>query len=63
MSSSIYQFYVKLEEVTPTIWRRFQVRSNMTASRLCYIIMTLFEMKASHLFALEVDVGERLKKT
>lgn len=53
-SQPIYQFYVELQDYTPKIWRRFQVRGNVTAARLAYIIMTMFEMQASHLFCIDV---------
>ena len=53
-SQSIYQFYAELRGYKPKIWRRFQVMQNITLARLAYIIMTLFEMKASHLFLIDV---------
>lgn len=53
-SQPIYQFYVELQDYTPKIWRRFQVLGNVTAARLGYIIMTMFEMQASHLFCIDV---------
>jgi hypothetical protein len=52
-SRPIYQFYAELLEFEPLIWRRFQVPDNITLARLGYIVMTLFEMRASHLFAVE----------
>jgi hypothetical protein len=52
-SHPIYQFYVELKDFRPKLWRRFQVQSNVTLARLGYILMTLFEMQASHLFCLE----------
>lgn len=53
-SLPIYQFYVELQDYTPIIWRRFQVLGNVTAARLGYMIMTMFEMQASHLFCIDV---------
>ncbi|MDR3354909.1 MAG: plasmid pRiA4b ORF-3 family protein [Synergistaceae bacterium] len=53
-SRPIYQFYAELDGYSPKIWRRFQVRDNITAARLAYINMTLFEMQASHLFSFEL---------
>lgn len=53
-SQPIYQFYVELQDYTPKIWRRFQVFGNVTAARLGYMIMTMFEMQASHLFCIDV---------
>jgi hypothetical protein len=52
----IYQFYAELEDFKPKIWRRFQVPGNVTFARLGYITMTLFEMTASHLFAIETPL-------
>jgi hypothetical protein len=49
----VYQFYSELEDYNPKIWRRLQVRSDITIARLGYIVMTMYEMKASHLLALE----------
>jgi hypothetical protein len=53
----VYQFYAELFDYEPLIWRRFQVAGNITLSRFCYILMTLFEMKASHLFSLQFPLG------
>ena len=50
----IYEFYAELDDYRPKIWRRFQVTDNVTMARLGYIVMTLFEMQASHLFCFEV---------
>jgi len=49
----VYQFYAELEDFKPKIWRRFQVAGNITVARLGYIVMTMYEMKASHLLAIE----------
>jgi hypothetical protein len=57
-SQPIYQFYAELDDYTPKIWRRFQVMNNITMARLGYIVMTMFEMQASHLFCFEVPLGE-----
>lgn len=57
-SQSIYEFYAELKDYRPKIWRRFQVASNVTMARLGYILMTLFEMQASHLFRIEVPAEE-----
>jgi hypothetical protein len=48
-----YQFYAELEDYKPKIWRRFQVKGDITVARLGYIVMTMYEMKASHLLAIE----------
>jgi hypothetical protein len=56
--SPIYQFYAELNDYKPKIWQCFQVASNITAARLGYILQVLFEMRASHLMAIEVPQGE-----
>ena len=57
----IYEFYAELDDYKPKIWRRFQVTNNITVARLGYIIQVLFEMKASHLMAIEVPKGENYR--
>lgn len=54
-SKPIYQIYAELLDYEPKIWRRFQVINDITVARLAYILMTLFEMKGSHLYKFEVD--------
>jgi hypothetical protein len=61
-SKPIYQFYAELEDYKPKIWRRFQVANNITMARLGYIIMTMFEMQASHLFCFDVPIAENLER-
>jgi len=58
----IYQFYAELYDFEPLIWRRFQVRSDVTIARLGYIVQILFEMRASHLMAIEVDRSKNILK-
>lgn len=60
-SVPIYQFYAELEKYTPKIWRRFQVLNNITMARLAYILMTMFEMQASHLYRFEIDELKNFK--
>ena len=54
-SKPIYQIYAELQDYEPKIWRRFQVMNDITVARLAYILMTLFEMKGSHLYKFEVN--------
>jgi len=61
-SQPIYQLYAELRDYKPKMWRRFQVLSNITVARLAYIVMTLFEMQASHLFNFEIPVDENFRK-
>ncbi len=49
-SQPIYRFHAELADYQPRMWRRFEVPRNITLARLGYILMTLFEMQASHLF-------------
>ncbi|MCL2774761.1 MAG: plasmid pRiA4b ORF-3 family protein, partial [Oscillospiraceae bacterium] len=60
-SHTIYQFYSELDDFKPKIWRRFQVTDDITMARLGYIVMTMYEMTASHLLAIEVPKGENLR--
>lgn len=55
-SQPIYQFYSELADFKPKIWRRFQVPRNITMAKLGYIVMTMYEMQASHLFSLELPL-------
>lgn len=59
-SQPIYQFYSELRDYEPKIWRRFQVPGNITMSRLGYILMTMYEMQANHLFCLTVPIRENV---
>ena len=59
-SNPIYEFYAQLRDYQPKMWRRFQVANNVTMARLGYILMTLFEMQASHLFRIEEPFKENL---
>lgn len=54
----IYQFYSCLKDYRPEIWRRFQVAGNVTLARLGYIVMTMYEMQASHLFCVDYFVKD-----
>lgn len=58
-SHPIYQFYAELDDYEPKIWRRFQVMNDVTFAKLGYILMTLFEMQASHLFRIETYAYSR----
>lgn len=62
-SQPLYQLYLELEDYEPKIWRRIQVMNNIKFSRLGYIIITLFEMQASHLYEFEIDRLENFKRS
>lgn len=55
---AVFQFYAELDGVKPKIWRRFQVKSDITVARLGYIVQVLFEMQASHLMSIYVPIIE-----
>lgn len=61
-SQPIYQFYAELIDYTPKIWRRFQVFGNITMARLGYIVMTLYEMQAEHLFQMVYPMQENFER-
>jgi hypothetical protein len=61
-SQPIYQFYAELYDYKPKMWRRFQTLNNISMARLGYIVMTLFEMQASHLFNFDIPVAENFRK-
>ena len=60
-SQPIYQFYAQLVDYKPKIWRRFQIANNISMARFGYIIMTMFEMQASHLFCFDVPFEENFR--
>jgi hypothetical protein len=58
----VFEFVVELYHFQPKIWRRVLVPANITIARLGYICMTLFEMKSSHLAAIEYKTrNEKIK--
>ncbi|GHU82970.1 plasmid pRiA4b ORF-3 family protein [Clostridia bacterium] len=59
---TIYEFYAELDDFKPKIWRRFQVRHDITLARLGYIVQVLFEMTASHLMAIEVPIYDNYER-
>jgi hypothetical protein len=61
-SAPIYEFSAELMDYKPKIWRKFQMLNTATMARLGYVLMTLFEMKASHLFRLEVPNERNLRR-
>lgn len=61
-SHPICQFYTELKDYKPKIWRRFQVLDNISMARFGYILMTMYEMQASHMFAINVYIQDIWKK-
>ena len=60
-TKQIYTMYAELKDYEPKIWRRFEVVSNITIARLGYILMTLFEMQARHLFCFDLPFSENYR--
>ena len=56
----VYKFYAELDDYTPKIWRRFEVNGSKTIADLGYILMTMFEMQASHLFCFTYDFSAEI---
>ena len=54
----IYEFNVKLDDYKYGCNRRFQIKASKTMTDLAYVLMTLFEMKGTHLFNFRVDLQE-----
>ena len=61
-SHPIYTFKATLLNSKIPIWREFEVMNHITMARLAYILMTMFEMKASHLYQMRVPWRENLKR-
>lgn len=61
-SRHIMQLKANLVGAHIPIWREFQVMDDVKFSRLAYIIMTMFEMEASHLFDFDIDRAIYWKK-
>ncbi|GHU50985.1 plasmid pRiA4b ORF-3 family protein [Clostridia bacterium] len=59
---TIFEFYAELDDFSPKIRRRFQVRNDITLARLGYIVQVLFEMTASHLMSIEVPIYDNLER-
>ncbi len=51
----IYSLNLSLRDANPKVTRTISVNENITVSQLCYVIMAVYEMHASHLFSLKVD--------
>lgn len=48
-SAKIYQFKVRLKNISPMIWRRFLIQSNNTLKDLHYVIQILMGWTDYHL--------------
>ena len=52
---SIYQFKITLNHVTPPVWRRFQVRSDITLHRLSTTILIVMDWDGGHLHQFRIQ--------
>ena len=57
-TGKIMELQLELAGFEKTVWRRIQIPSNTLMSKLAYIIMSTFEMKASHLFRFDIPEKE-----
>lgn len=55
-TKDIYEVRATLFEYEPKIWRTFHIRGDATMASVAYTLMTLFEMRASHLYAFMIPV-------
>lgn len=55
----IYTIYAELADYEPKIWRRFEINGQKTIAELVYITMIQFEMQASHLYELTLQLAPR----
>ena len=54
VSVQIYRLKVTLRQVRPTVWRRFQVRSDMTLEQLHWVLQLVIGWTDSHLHQFRV---------
>lgn len=62
MTRTVYRFYAELCDYSPKIWRRFQTANDVTMAYLGYVLMTMFEMHAGHLFAFDIPHAENFDR-
>lgn len=55
MPPSIYQIKVFLKDIEPHIWRRFQVRSDITLRKLHSVLQEIMGWNNSHLYMFKID--------
>lgn len=58
----LYQFRADLVGAKPKIWRRFEVSGLRNMQELAQIIMILFDMEGSHLYALTNLIGDQERR-
>jgi len=63
MKHTIYRFKASLHGLSTRIWRRFDIDRDTKLAGVAYALMTMFEMRASHLFRFEVAKGRLLLST
>lgn len=52
---SVYQFKVTLRGIHPPIWRRFQVKSNITLYDLHLVLQAVMGWENDHLYEFDID--------
>ncbi len=57
-SKKVYQFKITLEEITPAIWRRVQVESDITLRQLSFIIQTAMGWAGGHLHLFYIGAAQ-----
>lgn len=62
IKQTIYQFRADLVGAKPKIWRRFEISGERTMVDLAKIIMLLFNMEGSHLYALTNLIGDQERR-
>ncbi len=54
----VYQLKITLCEITPPIWRRFQVRGDLTLYKLHGVLQVVMGWTGSHLYGFEIGRAE-----
>lgn len=54
LTPKIYELKVTLDHVEPSIWRRFQVRSDAKLTRLHNILQTVMDWSGYHLYGFDI---------
>lgn len=49
LPEALYQFKIHLKDISPMIWRRFQVRSDTTIAELHYLVQLIMGWQDTHL--------------
>lgn len=55
----IYTLYAELADCEPKIWWRFEINGEKTIAELAYTVMIQFEMQASHVYDMILQLSDR----